>query len=154
MRPRGHGASGPRGLEELLDRFVAFQLGGAVFTPLVVTFVTFVLLKVLLTLKKPKGQEEAPFLVFHAAHLGTNAKVRRYDTCATTFIKKISVRCLEFKGQRSVPGGDPAVTRCSLLPVLTLRLCSRRRRRAAEPRQLLGGARRRAAQSAVPQGDH
>lgn len=53
----------------------------------------------LLTLKKPKEQQEFPFLVFHVAQLGINTKVRKYDMCATTFINKITMKCLEFKGQ-------------------------------------------------------
>lgn len=60
------------------------------------------LLQVLLTLKK---QQEAPFLVLQASHLGINTKVRKYDTCATTYIRKIGVKCLEFKG-KTHPSGD------------------------------------------------
>lgn len=55
----------------------------------------------LLTLKK---QQEKPFLVLQMSHLGINTKVREYDTCATTYIKKIGVKCLEFKGQIPVSG--------------------------------------------------
>uniref|UniRef100_A0A8C3A3N4 Vacuolar protein sorting 13 homolog C n=1 Tax=Cyclopterus lumpus TaxID=8103 RepID=A0A8C3A3N4_CYCLU len=55
----------------------------------------FEIKEVLLTLKKPREQEESPFLVFHVAHLGINTKVRKYDTCATTFINKITMKCLD-----------------------------------------------------------
>lgn len=60
-------------------------------------------LKVLLTLKKPKEQKESPFLVFHVAHMGINTKVRKYDMSAATYIRKIALKCLEFKGY-STPG--------------------------------------------------
>ena len=56
-------------------------------------------LQVLLTLKKPREKTETPFLVLHVAHLGIDTKVRKYDMCATTYIKKITMKCLEFKGQ-------------------------------------------------------
>uniref|UniRef100_A0A673C176 Vacuolar protein sorting 13 homolog C n=1 Tax=Sphaeramia orbicularis TaxID=375764 RepID=A0A673C176_9TELE len=56
--------------------------------------------EVLLTLKKPKEQQESPFLVLHFARLGIDTKVRKYDTCATIYIKEITMKCLEFKGQR------------------------------------------------------
>uniref|UniRef100_A0A673C0P7 Vacuolar protein sorting 13 homolog C n=1 Tax=Sphaeramia orbicularis TaxID=375764 RepID=A0A673C0P7_9TELE len=56
--------------------------------------------QVLLTLKKPKEQQESPFLVLHFARLGIDTKVRKYDTCATIYIKEITMKCLEFKGQR------------------------------------------------------
>lgn len=50
----------------------------------------------LLTLKK---QQEKPFLVLQVSHLGIDTKVRKYDTCATTYIRKIGVKCPEFKGR-------------------------------------------------------
>uniref|UniRef100_A0A4W6CNT0 Vacuolar protein sorting 13 homolog C n=1 Tax=Lates calcarifer TaxID=8187 RepID=A0A4W6CNT0_LATCA len=62
----------------------------------------FEIKEVLLTLKKPREQKESPFLVFHVAHLGIDTKVRKYDMCATMYIKKIAMKCLEFKGQNSV----------------------------------------------------
>ncbi|XP_068584903.1 intermembrane lipid transfer protein VPS13C isoform X2 [Cebidichthys violaceus] len=63
----------------------------------------FEIKEVLLTLKKPREQEESPFLVFHVAHLGINTKVRKYDMCATTFIDKITMKCLEFKDSSGEP---------------------------------------------------
>uniref|UniRef100_A0A673BWJ4 Vacuolar protein sorting 13 homolog C n=1 Tax=Sphaeramia orbicularis TaxID=375764 RepID=A0A673BWJ4_9TELE len=45
-------------------------------------------------------QQESPFLVLHFARLGIDTKVRKYDTCATIYIKEITMKCLEFKGQR------------------------------------------------------
>ncbi|XP_049911811.1 intermembrane lipid transfer protein VPS13C-like, partial [Epinephelus moara] len=63
----------------------------------------FEIKEVLLTLKKPREQVEEPFLVFHVAELGINTKVRKYDMCATTFINKITMRCLEFKDSCGEP---------------------------------------------------
>lgn len=64
------------------------------------TFLTLcVLVKVLLTLKKPTEVKESPFLLFHIAHLGIDTKVRKYDMCATMYINKITMKCLEFRGQ-------------------------------------------------------
>lgn len=57
------------------------------------------LLKALLTLKKFREQEEFPFLVFHVSHLGIDIKVKKFDTCATTYIKEVTMKSLEFKGQ-------------------------------------------------------
>uniref|UniRef100_A0A671VLI5 Vacuolar protein sorting 13 homolog C n=1 Tax=Sparus aurata TaxID=8175 RepID=A0A671VLI5_SPAAU len=59
----------------------------------------FEIKEVLLTLKKPREQKESPFLVFQVAQLGIDTKVRKYDMCATTYINKITMKCLEFKGQ-------------------------------------------------------
>uniref|UniRef100_A0A3B4TYL0 Vacuolar protein sorting 13 homolog C n=1 Tax=Seriola dumerili TaxID=41447 RepID=A0A3B4TYL0_SERDU len=56
----------------------------------------FEIKEVLLTLKKPIEQKESPFLLFHIAHLGIDTKVRKYDMCATTYINKITMKCLEF----------------------------------------------------------
>uniref|UniRef100_UPI0037E99E70 intermembrane lipid transfer protein VPS13C n=1 Tax=Semicossyphus pulcher TaxID=241346 RepID=UPI0037E99E70 len=63
----------------------------------------FELKEVLLTLKKPKEHKESPFLVFHVAQLGIDTKVRKYDMCATTYIKKITMKCLEFKDSSGEP---------------------------------------------------
>ncbi|XP_074513317.1 intermembrane lipid transfer protein VPS13C isoform X9 [Sebastes fasciatus] len=63
----------------------------------------FEIKEVLLTLKKPREQQELPFLVFHVAHLGINTKVRKYDMCATAFINKITMKCLEFKDSSGEP---------------------------------------------------
>ncbi|XP_037835905.1 vacuolar protein sorting-associated protein 13C isoform X2 [Kryptolebias marmoratus] len=59
--------------------------------------------EVLLSLKKPMEQKESPFLVFLLHHLGMNTKVRKYDMCATTFIKKVSMKCMEFKDSNGEP---------------------------------------------------
>ncbi|KAM7424819.1 hypothetical protein PAMA_000939 [Pampus argenteus] len=63
----------------------------------------FEIKEVLLMLKKPREQKESPFLVFHVGHLGINTKVRKYDMCATTYINKITMKCLEFKDSRGEP---------------------------------------------------
>uniref|UniRef100_A0A8D3DRE7 Vacuolar protein sorting-associated protein 13C n=1 Tax=Scophthalmus maximus TaxID=52904 RepID=A0A8D3DRE7_SCOMX len=55
----------------------------------------FEIKEVLLTLKKPRDGTETPFLVFHVAHLGIDTKVRKYDMCATTYINKITMKCLD-----------------------------------------------------------
>ncbi|XP_056226494.1 intermembrane lipid transfer protein VPS13C isoform X5 [Seriola aureovittata] len=59
--------------------------------------------EVLLTLKKPIEQKESPFLLFHIAHLGIDTKVRKYDMCATTYINKITMKCLEFNDSSGEP---------------------------------------------------
>ncbi|XP_062868929.1 intermembrane lipid transfer protein VPS13C isoform X1 [Trichomycterus rosablanca] len=56
----------------------------------------FEIMEVLLTLKKPKYGTESPFLVLHAAQLGIDTTVHKYDMLATMYIKSISVKCLEF----------------------------------------------------------
>ncbi|XP_044053106.1 vacuolar protein sorting-associated protein 13C isoform X3 [Siniperca chuatsi] len=63
----------------------------------------FEIKEVLLTLKKPREQKEAPFLVFHIAHMGIDTIVRKYDMCATTYINKITMKCLEFKDSSGEP---------------------------------------------------
>lgn len=80
-------------------------------------------LKVLLTLKKPKEQKESPFLVFHVANMGINTKVRKYDMCAATYIRKIALKCLEFKGQ-SVTAHQGLLTQVCLYWFLWLCVCS------------------------------
>ncbi|XP_062417923.1 intermembrane lipid transfer protein VPS13C isoform X3 [Pungitius pungitius] len=59
--------------------------------------------ELLLTLKKPGEQQDSPFLVFHVAQLGINSKVRKYDMCATTFVNKVTMKCLEFKDSSGEP---------------------------------------------------
>lgn len=53
----------------------------------------------MLTLKKFREQEEAPFLLLHVTHLGIDVRVRKFDLCATTYIKEVTMKSLEFKGQ-------------------------------------------------------
>ncbi|XP_061669454.1 intermembrane lipid transfer protein VPS13C isoform X3 [Syngnathoides biaculeatus] len=70
--------------------------------------INFEIREVLLSLKKTRKADsevdaERPFLVFQVAHLGVDTKVRTYDTCATTYIKKMTLTCLEFKDS----SGDP-----------------------------------------------
>lgn len=43
-------------------------------------------------------------MVFHVAHLGIDTQVRKYNLCATMYIKEISMKSLEFKGQGLMPG--------------------------------------------------
>uniref|UniRef100_A0A3B3DS88 Vacuolar protein sorting 13 homolog C n=1 Tax=Oryzias melastigma TaxID=30732 RepID=A0A3B3DS88_ORYME len=52
--------------------------------------------EVVLTLKRLKMQEDVPFLVFQLAQLGINTSVHKHDMCATAFIHKVSLKCLEF----------------------------------------------------------
>ncbi|XP_072321339.1 intermembrane lipid transfer protein VPS13C isoform X2 [Eucyclogobius newberryi] len=70
----------------------------------------FEIKEVKLTLKKPKVSVETPFLVLHAAQLGIDTKVRKYDTCATVYIREITMNCLEFK---DMTGEDLCIIRSS-----------------------------------------
>ncbi|XP_068617083.1 intermembrane lipid transfer protein VPS13C [Brachionichthys hirsutus] len=63
----------------------------------------FEIKEVLLTLKKPGERTESPFLLFHVDLLGVDTKLRKYDLCATTYIKKITMTCLEFKDADGEP---------------------------------------------------
>ncbi|XP_056463865.1 intermembrane lipid transfer protein VPS13C isoform X2 [Gadus chalcogrammus] len=63
----------------------------------------FEIKEVVVTLTKSQEQKEKAFLVFHMAQLGIDTKVRKSDMCATAYIKKISMKCLEFTGS----GGEP-----------------------------------------------
>ncbi|XP_056135016.1 intermembrane lipid transfer protein VPS13C [Lampris incognitus] len=63
----------------------------------------FEIKEMVLTLKKPRDQKEFPFLVLDVAHLGIDTKVRKYDMCATTYIKKITMTCLEFTDSTGEP---------------------------------------------------
>ncbi|XP_032413243.1 vacuolar protein sorting-associated protein 13C isoform X9 [Xiphophorus hellerii] len=65
--------------------------------------VDFEVKEVLLSLKKCPDQQEAPFLVFQLDQLGIHTKVRRFDLCATTYIRQVSMKSLEFKDAT----GDP-----------------------------------------------
>ncbi|KAK7944308.1 hypothetical protein WMY93_000036 [Mugilogobius chulae] len=70
----------------------------------------FEIKEVMLTLKKPKDHVETPFLVLHVAQLGIDTKVRKYDTCATVYIREITMNCLEFKDMN---GDDLCIIRSS-----------------------------------------
>ncbi|XP_038824975.1 vacuolar protein sorting-associated protein 13C-like [Salvelinus namaycush] len=60
--------------------------------------------EVVLKLKKSRSdQKESPFLVLHVAQLGIHTNVRKYDMVATTYIKKISMKCLEFSDSNDEP---------------------------------------------------
>ncbi|XP_072574266.1 intermembrane lipid transfer protein VPS13C isoform X2 [Paramormyrops kingsleyae] len=65
--------------------------------------VNFEIKEVVLKLKKVQGQTELPFLVLYVDHFGTDARMRQYDMSAVTYIKKITLKCLEF----SDSCGDP-----------------------------------------------
>ncbi|KAM4744636.1 intermembrane lipid transfer protein VPS13C isoform 3-T3 [Anableps anableps] len=65
--------------------------------------VDFEVKEVLLSLKKHFNQQEAPFLVFQLDQLGISTKVRKYDLSATTYIRQVSMKSLEFKDL----DGDP-----------------------------------------------
>ncbi|KAF3832058.1 hypothetical protein F7725_025723 [Dissostichus mawsoni] len=70
---------------------------GALTENTVNVLLNFEIKEVLLTLKK----QEVAFLVFQAAQLGINTKVRKFDTVATTFINQISLSCPEFKEMKA-----------------------------------------------------
>ncbi|XP_026233856.1 vacuolar protein sorting-associated protein 13C isoform X2 [Anabas testudineus] len=63
----------------------------------------FEIKEVVLALNKPREKKESPFLVFHVANLGIDTKLRKYDMCATTYIKKITMKCLEFTDSSGEP---------------------------------------------------
>ncbi|XP_049329631.1 intermembrane lipid transfer protein VPS13C isoform X3 [Astyanax mexicanus] len=63
---------------------------------IVSVLLNFELMEVTLTLKKLKKESECAFLVLQAAQLGVHTKVHKYDMQATTYIKTISMKCLEF----------------------------------------------------------
>ncbi|KAK3562082.1 hypothetical protein QTP86_027175 [Hemibagrus guttatus] len=67
--------------------------GGSFGENVVIVLLKFEIMEVLLTLNKPKNGVESPFLVFHAAELGIDTKVHKFDMMATTYIKTISVKC-------------------------------------------------------------
>ncbi|XP_075873846.1 intermembrane lipid transfer protein VPS13C isoform X3 [Nelusetta ayraudi] len=73
---------------------------GALAENVVNVLLNFEIQEVLLTLKK---QQEKPFLVLQVSHLGIDTKVRKYDMCATTYIRKIGVKCPEFKDSSGEP---------------------------------------------------
>ncbi|XP_061878990.1 intermembrane lipid transfer protein VPS13C isoform X1 [Entelurus aequoreus] len=105
----------PQDTAELAERQVEVTLpsepgGGAIANGgpcenTVNVLLNFEVQEVLLTVKKkkPGEQKESPFLVFTLAHLGVDTKVRKYDTCATTYIKKMLLTCLEFKDANGEP---------------------------------------------------
>ncbi|XP_023807842.1 vacuolar protein sorting-associated protein 13C isoform X3 [Oryzias latipes] len=59
----------------------------------------FEIKEVVLTLERLK----APFLVFQLAQLGINTNVCKHDMSATTFINKVSLKCLEFSDSNGGP---------------------------------------------------
>ncbi|XP_056600170.1 intermembrane lipid transfer protein VPS13C isoform X4 [Triplophysa dalaica] len=63
----------------------------------------FEIKEVMLKLKKSTNKEECPFLILHLAQLGIDTKVRKYDMEATTYIKTISMKCLEFSDSNAEP---------------------------------------------------
>uniref|UniRef100_A0A9J8CRL0 Vacuolar protein sorting 13 homolog C n=1 Tax=Cyprinus carpio carpio TaxID=630221 RepID=A0A9J8CRL0_CYPCA len=71
---------------------------GAFTENVVNVLLNFEIKEVMLKLKKSKNGKECPFLVLHVAQLGIDTKVRKYDMEATTYIKTISMKCLEFPG--------------------------------------------------------
>ncbi|XP_067255653.1 intermembrane lipid transfer protein VPS13C isoform X2 [Chanodichthys erythropterus] len=76
---------------------------GAFTENIVNVLLNFEIKEVMLQLKKPKNGNECPFLVLHVAQLGIDTKVRKYDMEATTYIKTISMKCLEFPDSNGEP---------------------------------------------------
>ncbi|XP_036442421.1 vacuolar protein sorting-associated protein 13C isoform X5 [Colossoma macropomum] len=70
---------------------------------IVSVLLSFEIMEVMMTLKKPKDRNECPFLVLHAAQLGVHTKVHKCDMQATTYIKTISMKCLEFPDSYGEP---------------------------------------------------
>uniref|UniRef100_A0A671MWF0 Vacuolar protein sorting-associated protein 13C-like n=1 Tax=Sinocyclocheilus anshuiensis TaxID=1608454 RepID=A0A671MWF0_9TELE len=69
---------------------------GAFTENVVNVLLNFEIKEVMLKLTKSKNGKECPFLVLHVAQLGIDTKVRKYDMEATTYIKTISMKCLDF----------------------------------------------------------
>ncbi|XP_059386008.1 intermembrane lipid transfer protein VPS13C isoform X5 [Carassius carassius] len=78
-------------------------INGAFSENVVNVLLNFEIKEVMLRLKKSKNGEECPFLVLHVAQLGIDTKVRKYDMEATTYIKNISMKCLEFLDSNGEP---------------------------------------------------
>ncbi|XP_051973520.1 intermembrane lipid transfer protein VPS13C-like [Xyrauchen texanus] len=79
---------------------------GAFSENVVSVLLNFEIKEVMLKLKKSKNGksgEECPFLILNAALLGIDTKVRKYDMEATTYIKTISMKCLEFPDSNGEP---------------------------------------------------
>ncbi|KAG7239597.1 hypothetical protein INR49_028749 [Caranx melampygus] len=79
------------------------HINGGLIENTVNVVLNFEIEEVLLTLKKPTEVKESPFLLFHVAHLGIDTKVRKYDMCATMYINKITMKCLEFRDSSGEP---------------------------------------------------
>ncbi|XP_069383471.1 intermembrane lipid transfer protein VPS13C isoform X4 [Paralichthys olivaceus] len=111
MDVKSQAAQGKAALAEQQVEVMSPQVGSAAIPPtigaptenIVNVLLNFKIKEVLLTLKKPRDKTETPFLVLHVAHLGIDTKVRKYDTCATTYIKEITMKCLEFKDSSGEP---------------------------------------------------
>ncbi|KAL4641944.1 vacuolar protein sorting-associated protein 13C isoform X1 [Arapaima gigas] len=58
--------------------------------------INFEVKEVVLKLKKIRNQKECPFLILYVDHVGIDTRMRQYDMCASTYIKKITLKCLEF----------------------------------------------------------
>ncbi|XP_035388992.1 vacuolar protein sorting-associated protein 13C isoform X4 [Electrophorus electricus] len=69
---------------------------GNVSENIVSVLLNFEIMEVTVMLKKSKHGHENPFLVVHVAQLGIDTQVHKYDMLATTYIKTISMKCLEF----------------------------------------------------------
>ncbi|XP_056317504.1 intermembrane lipid transfer protein VPS13C isoform X2 [Danio aesculapii] len=76
---------------------------GAFTENVVNVLLNFEIKKVMLMLKKSKNGDESPFLVLDVSQLGIDTKVRKYDMEATTYIKTISMKCLEFPDSNGEP---------------------------------------------------
>ncbi|XP_017333077.2 intermembrane lipid transfer protein VPS13C isoform X1 [Ictalurus punctatus] len=76
---------------------------GNVSENVVSVLLKFEIMEVLLTLSKPKNGFECPFLVLHAAELGIDTKVHKFDMLATTYIKTLSVKCPDIPALHDEP---------------------------------------------------
>ncbi|XP_029702157.1 vacuolar protein sorting-associated protein 13C isoform X2 [Takifugu rubripes] len=90
-------------LEVAESEDVLAATNGNVTENMIIILLDFKIKEALLTLKKFREQEEFPFLVFHVSHLGIDIKVRKFDMCATTYIKEVTMKSLEFKDQSGQP---------------------------------------------------
>ncbi|XP_024911459.1 vacuolar protein sorting-associated protein 13C [Cynoglossus semilaevis] len=111
-RQMAEGGVQEAGQEVEVTSAVAPPINGEDTENTVSVLLTFEIKEVRLTLKKLREQQDSPFLVFLMAQLGIDTKVRKFDMCATTYIKSISMMCLEFKD----PSGEPLCLISSSVP--------------------------------------
>ncbi|XP_015199108.2 intermembrane lipid transfer protein VPS13C isoform X2 [Lepisosteus oculatus] len=79
------------------------SVGGSISETTLNVLFNFEIKEVLVKLKKRKNQKECPFLVLQVSQVGIETKIRNYDMCATTYLRKISMKCLEFTDSNGEP---------------------------------------------------
>uniref|UniRef100_A0A8C9TBJ3 Vacuolar protein sorting 13 homolog C n=1 Tax=Scleropages formosus TaxID=113540 RepID=A0A8C9TBJ3_SCLFO len=79
------------------------MVGGGISEETINVLISFEVKEVVLKLKKTRNQRECPFLVLYVDHVGIDTRMRQYDMCAATYIKKITLKCLEFSDSCGEP---------------------------------------------------